>query len=99
MLRKNVRLRKEYLFRKNLEDKEQAILDRKRKLREALDTGKAIPTDIRGEERNLRKKLDLTDDKTEIVKTHIDDEYAFAGGLPLFHRGCLHRTRAYYYVR
>uniref|UniRef100_A0A0G4HWY9 Brix domain-containing protein n=1 Tax=Chromera velia CCMP2878 TaxID=1169474 RepID=A0A0G4HWY9_9ALVE len=79
MLRKNVRLRKEYLYRKSLEEKEKTISDRKRKLQDALESGKAIPTELRGEERDLRKKLDLTDEKTRDPHSHIDDEYAFAG--------------------
>jgi len=71
-------LRKEYLFRKNIEEKEAVVQDKKRKLREALDEGKAIPTDLRGEAK-LLTKVDLDDKRTENTTTHIDDEYAFAG--------------------
>jgi hypothetical protein len=36
MLRRNARLRREYLYRKSLEGKERAVYERKRKIREAL---------------------------------------------------------------
>lgn len=37
MLRRNARLRKEYLYRKSLEGKEKAAYERKRQIRKALD--------------------------------------------------------------
>lgn len=36
-LRRQARLRREYLYRKSVEDKERSVLERKRKLRDALD--------------------------------------------------------------
>jgi len=54
------------------------IQDRKRKLREAIEEGKAIPTDLRGDEK-LLGHIDLDDKRTENPTTHIDDEYSFAG--------------------
>ena len=36
-LRRQARLRREYLYRKSVEDKERSILERKRKLRDALE--------------------------------------------------------------
>ena len=36
MLRRNARLRKEYLYRKSLEGKERTTYEQKRKLRDAL---------------------------------------------------------------
>ena len=36
-LRRQARLRREYLYRKSLEDKERSILERKRKLRDAVE--------------------------------------------------------------
>jgi len=79
MLRRNARLRKEYLFKKAIEDKEASTFDKKRKLQEALDNNKAIPTELRGEDRKLRKTLDLADDRTKKQKSHVDDEYAYMG--------------------
>jgi U3 small nucleolar ribonucleoprotein protein IMP4 len=37
MIRRNARLRKEYLYRKSLEGKEKATYERKRVIRKALD--------------------------------------------------------------
>jgi U3 small nucleolar ribonucleoprotein protein IMP4 len=78
-LRRHVRLRREYLYRKSLEGKESAIYERKAKIRNALRTGKAIPTEVRGEADALRNEISLEDEHTKVQKTHIDDEYAYAG--------------------
>mmetsp|Transcript_65149 Transcript_65149/g.141411 ORF Transcript_65149/g.141411 Transcript_65149/m.141411 type:complete len:314 (+) Transcript_65149:181-1122(+) len=79
MLRRNARLRKEYLFKKALEDREAATFEKKRKISEALEKGKALPTELRGEDRKLRKTLDLQDDVTKEQRKVIDDEYAYVG--------------------
>lgn len=78
MLRRNIRLRKEYLYRKSLEGKERLIHEKKRKIREALEEGKPIPTELRNEEADLRRIIDLDDEQTAAQKTDIDDEYANA---------------------
>lgn len=61
MLRRNLRLRREYLYRKSLEGKERQHYEKKRRLREALDEGKPIPTELRNEELALRREIDLED--------------------------------------
>ncbi|KAJ0038844.1 hypothetical protein Pint_23824 [Pistacia integerrima] len=78
MLRRNIRLRREYLYRKSLEGKERLLFEKKRKIREALQEGKAIPTELRNEEAALRQEIDLEDENTAVPKSHIDDEYANA---------------------
>lgn len=78
-LRRHVRLRKEYLYRKSLEGKEKVQYEKKRLIKEALAQGKAIPTELRAEESELREELAADDDFTIKPKTHIDDEYASAG--------------------
>ncbi|KAF4663396.1 snoRNA-binding rRNA-processing protein imp4 [Perkinsus chesapeaki] len=78
MLRRNVRLRKEYLYKKALEEKERTTLDKKRKLREALEQNKAVPTELRGDTK-LRTTLDLEDDRTKVQRLAIDDEYQYLG--------------------
>lgn len=78
MQRRLIRERKEYIYRKNLEGKERLLYEKKRKIREALEEGKPIPTELRNEEAALRKEIDLEDDDTAIPRTHIDDEYANA---------------------
>eukprot|EP00124_Ichthyophonus_hoferi_P001721 Ihof_evm4s98 gene=Ihof_evmTU4s98 len=79
MLRRQTRLRREYLYRKALEEKEKQTAERKRKLKDAIKAGKVIPTELRKDESALRHEIDLEDANTEVVRDHIDDEYAFAG--------------------
>ena len=78
MLRQNIRLRKEYLHRRALEDRLSVTTEKKKRLREALDENKPIPGDLRQEERSLRKTLDLQDERT-INRSHMDDEYVNLG--------------------
>ncbi|KAH9611584.1 hypothetical protein KSS87_001656 [Heliosperma pusillum] len=78
MLRRNIRMRREYLYRKSLEGKERLLYEKKRKIREALEEGKPIPTELRNEEAALRQEIDLEDDYTAIPRSVIDDEYAKA---------------------
>ena len=40
-LRREARLRREYLYRKSIEDREKTILERKRKVKEALEGGRS----------------------------------------------------------
>jgi hypothetical protein len=163
MIRRNARLRKEYLYRKSLEGKEKAAYERKRKIRQArggcwgsgavlfgldrgggdgvvvkggvrlgkccsggvgsgaaaaggggcavraplvphaaaapltparscppppppppparqaLEEGKPIPNELRGDEGRLRNEVGLEDDNTALPRDHVDDEYARAG--------------------
>lgn len=79
MIRRNARLRKEYLYRKGLEGKERTAYEHKRKVRQALEEGKPLPTELRREEAKLRHDVELEDDNTAVPRTHIDDEYAHAG--------------------
>lgn len=64
MLRRNTRLRREYLYRKSLEGKEREYYEKKRKIRQALEEGKPIPTELRNEEATLRGEIDLEDEQT-----------------------------------
>ncbi|KAM0821224.1 hypothetical protein ACQ4PT_019809 [Festuca glaucescens] len=76
MLRRNTRLRKEYLYRKSLEGKERLHYEKKRLVRQALDEGKPIPTELRNEELALRREIDLDDQDRAVPSSIIDDEYA-----------------------
>ena len=79
MLRKNIRLRKEYLYRKGLEHEDKSKAEKKRKIREAFENSERIPSELRLEEAALRKEIELEDENTLIPHSHIDDEYALAG--------------------
>ncbi|EPS64043.1 hypothetical protein M569_10736 [Genlisea aurea] len=78
MLRRNIRLRREYLYRKSLEGKERLLYEKKLKIREALEENKPIPTELRNEEAALRQEIDLEDEHTAVPHSTIDDEYATA---------------------
>ena len=72
-------MRREYLFKKNVEKQEGAKTEKKLAIKRALKSGKPIPTELRREERELRHEIDLEDERTAGTSTHIDDEYARAG--------------------
>ncbi|EEY69398.1 U3 small nucleolar ribonucleoprotein IMP4 [Phytophthora infestans T30-4] len=78
-VRRNVRLRREYLYRKGLEGKERALYEHKQQLKEAIRSGKAIPTELRSVESKLRQEMEYDDEAHEKPLNHIDDEYKNAG--------------------
>ena len=79
MLRRNIRLRREYLYRKSLEGKERAEYEKKRKIKQALDAGKTLPTELRNESNTLLDSIGYDDAQTKDMRSTIDDEYATAG--------------------
>eukprot|EP00392_Amoebophrya_sp_AT5.2_P000156 g156.t1 len=80
MLRKSTRQRKEYLYQKALEEREATTFEKKKRLRDALEQNKALPTDLRSKEADkLRTGLDLEDVTTREQHQVIDDEYAYMG--------------------
>jgi U3 small nucleolar ribonucleoprotein protein IMP4 len=79
MNRRTARLRKEYLYRKSLEGKAREEYEKKRAIRVALEEGKPIPTELKGESQALKKAIDLEDDNTAVPRSHIDDEYSKLG--------------------
>ncbi|CAI9761767.1 unnamed protein product [Fraxinus pennsylvanica] len=68
----------EIISGKSLEGKERLLYEKKRKIREALEEGKPIPTELRNEEAALRQEIDLEDENTAVPRPTIDDEYANA---------------------
>jgi hypothetical protein len=64
MLRRDARLRREYLHRKGLEGQEREVYNKKRKVKEALESGKPIPTELRKEGRELKAQIQLDDART-----------------------------------
>ena len=74
MLRKQVRERREYLYRKNLEAKQKATQERRDRIKYSLETGKMLPTDLR------KDAVEVVGDLAwgGQVDT-VDDEYRWAG--------------------
>jgi U3 small nucleolar ribonucleoprotein protein IMP4 len=77
-LRRQIRLRKEFLLKKHQEAQEQVRDDKKRKLQDALDESKTIPTEIAKDARNLHHELEM-DVETLGERQAIDDEYSKVG--------------------
>ena len=65
MIRRNYRMRREYLYTKSLEGAERALFEKKRRIRQALEEGKPIPTELRNEEHELRRQIDLEDQERQ----------------------------------
>ncbi len=78
MLRRDARLRKEFLYRKALEDKERKLYDQKVRLKSALDENKNIPADLRKDAAHLAELL-AYDESMPAPATNVDDEYSQAG--------------------
>ena len=80
MLRRNARLRREFVYRKSLEGKERELYEKKRTIRQCLEDGKVIPTELRREESKLREELAMEDTRTAAYGAFnaVDDEYARA---------------------
>ncbi|CAI5745550.1 unnamed protein product [Peronospora destructor] len=78
-VRRNVRMRREYLYRKGLEGKERSLYERKQQLKEAIRSSKAIPTELRSTEKKLRHEMEYDDEAHEKPLNHIDDEYKNVG--------------------
>ena len=78
MLRRDTRLRKEFLYRKSLEERERRMHDKKQRLKQALDENKPIPQDLREDAAALADALAL-DAGLGAPRSAADDEYSLAG--------------------
>ncbi|KAH8079238.1 putative rRNA primary transcript binding protein [Filobasidium floriforme] len=79
MLRRQARERREYIFRKSQESQEKQIYERKQRIKEALASGKQLPTELRNEARTLGGKDLVLDEAQNEPGSSIDDEYAKVG--------------------
>ena len=75
MIRRTARLRREFIYRKSLEGKERELYEKKRKIRQCLEEGKAIPNELKQDEARLRNELALEDVETAENGASADDEY------------------------
>jgi len=80
-LRRAVRERREYIYRKTVEQRQKAIEDKRQRLKHALDENRLIPTDLRKEALEIQKNTDWKDEGAEGIVNHADDEYRWAGVL------------------
>ncbi|XP_078491241.1 U3 small nucleolar ribonucleoprotein IMP4-like [Ciona intestinalis] len=79
MIRRQARERREYIYRKSIEEKQRSIQERKRKLKNALDENKSIPTELRKDALDLQTNLEYDDEGGDGVKSSMDDEYKWVG--------------------
>lgn len=68
MLRRQARLRREYLYRKAVEDKHKQLVEKKNRLKKSLDEGIPIHGDLRREALALQEKLNWTDEGKYITE-------------------------------
>ena len=57
-IRREIRLRKEFLHRKQVNVNEMIKLEKKRKIKAAIEQGKAVPTELRNEARELKHEME-----------------------------------------
>lgn len=79
MLRKQARERREYLFRKAQQLREQNTIAKRQQLSQALATGKALPKEI-ADDKDLQKDF-LYDESVQKSNEELDDEYSALSGL------------------
>ena len=65
MIRRRIRDRRQYLHSKSGEASQRALFQKKRRIRAALEEGKPIPTELRNEEHDLRRQIDLEDQERQ----------------------------------
>eukprot|EP00475_Leptophrys_vorax_P001202 TRINITY_DN1064_c0_g1_i2.p1 TRINITY_DN1064_c0_g1~~TRINITY_DN1064_c0_g1_i2.p1 ORF type:complete len:160 (+),score=39.72 TRINITY_DN1064_c0_g1_i2:543-1022(+) len=79
MIRRNARLRREYLYRKSLQGKELEAYEKKRRIQEALQEGRPVPTDLKAVAADVIGDAQFDDLNTAGgPAVSIDDEYAHA---------------------
>ncbi|KAF7352890.1 Brix domain-containing protein [Mycena venus] len=78
MLRRQTRERRQYVYAKSLEAQERQTYERKQQLKDALATGKSLPTELKKDAKQLGKDLAFDEAQSDPT-THIDNEYSRAG--------------------
>jgi len=77
-VRRQIRLKKEFLHKKHQELKDAVVEDKKRKLQHAIDENKQIPTEIVSDARMLHHSLEMDIKQIDQAQS-VDDEYAKVG--------------------
>ncbi|KIY73648.1 Brix-domain-containing protein [Cylindrobasidium torrendii FP15055 ss-10] len=78
MLRRQIRERRAYVYQRSQESQERQTYERKQVLKDALASGKSLPTELRKDSKRLGKELELDEAQTDPTD-HIDNEYSRAG--------------------
>ncbi|KZT24429.1 Brix-domain-containing protein [Neolentinus lepideus HHB14362 ss-1] len=78
MLRRQARERRQYIYAKSQEAQERQTYERKRQLKDALASGKNLPTELKKQAKELGKDLAFDEAQTDPT-SHVDNEYSMAG--------------------
>ncbi|KAG8288321.1 snoRNA-binding rRNA-processing protein imp4 [Homalodisca vitripennis] len=78
MFRRQARLRREYLYRKSIEDRHRKIQEKKERIKRSLEQGTTIETTLRKEAVNIVHKLDWEDSGPKLAVALGSEE----GGVP-----------------
>jgi U3 small nucleolar ribonucleoprotein protein IMP4 len=78
MLRRQARERRQYVYAKSQEAQERQTYERKRQLKDALASGKSVPTELKKDAKKLGNDLGFDEAQADPT-THIDNEYSRAG--------------------
>ncbi|CAK9290802.1 unnamed protein product [Gordionus sp. m RMFG-2023] len=77
MIRRNIRLRREYLYKKSIEQKLTSIKEKKERLKQCIEDNHVIDTDLKYKALELEKSLEW--ENQNLQNPEIDDEYRYAG--------------------
>jgi len=78
-VRRNVRERKEYIYRRSLKGVAAQEYEKKRAIKRSLELGVPVPTELRDVAISLASDMRFDDESTFLPPNEIDDEYADAG--------------------
>jgi U3 small nucleolar ribonucleoprotein protein IMP4 len=67
------------MYRRSLEGKEREEYEKKKKIKDALDSGKPIPTELRDDASNLENLIAFDDTQHFVDPNNMDSEYARSG--------------------
>lgn len=83
MLRRQARLRREFIYRKSLEERQRKIQEKKERLKQAVEEDRVLDTDLRRRAISLQKSIDWEDGGASLAAVigtdDVDDEYRWAG--------------------
>ncbi|KAK6185351.1 hypothetical protein SNE40_007604 [Patella caerulea] len=79
MLRRQARLRREYVYRKTQENKLRTIQENKQTIKKSLDENRRIPSQLAEKAIDIQKTIGWDDEGGEGATTNVDDEYKWAG--------------------
>lgn len=79
MLRRAARERREFVYKKAIEQRQRVIEDKRERLKHALDENRLIPTDLRKDALDIQKNIDWKDQGADGIVSQMDNEYKWAG--------------------